>query len=123
MLDNARQAEIFARRVLVIAEIYGVLAAGSLYFTYAPDPHRLMYFAFAGIVIVFQGVFLIIARDPRHYAALLPLCVFEKISFAVPAMAFAARGQVGETMALAGAVDLLLAVLFIVAWRKIKLTA
>jgi len=116
-------AEMFTRRVLIAAAVYGFIGAATLYVTDAPDPHRLLYFAFAGIALVFQGVFLVIARDPRRYAAFLPLCVFEKLSFAVPALAFAARGQAGPTMALAGAVDLLLALLFVVAWRKMAATA
>lgn len=115
-------AEIFTRRVLIGAAIYGFICAGTLYFTAAPDPHRLLYFAFAGIALVFQGVFLVIARDPRRYAAFLPLCVFEKISFAIPALAFSARGQAETSMALGGAVDLLLAVLFFAAWRGMAKT-
>ena len=112
-------AERFARGVYIAAAVYGFLAAGSLYLTDAPDPHRLMYFAFAGIVIVFQGVFLVIAGDPRRYAAFLPLTVFEKLSFAIPALAFWGRGQATGSMALGGVVDLVLAVLFFVAWRRI----
>ena len=118
MADRATRAERFTRRVLVGAAIYGFIGAGTLYLTDAPDPHRLLYFAFAGIALVFQGVFLTIARDPRRYAAFLPLCVFEKLSLGIPALAFAARGQTETAMALGGAVDLVLAALFVVAWRK-----
>ena len=113
----------FARRVYLGAAVYGVIGAATLYATDAPDPHRLLYFAFAGIAIVFQGVFVVIAGDPRRFAPLLPLTVFEKLSFAIPALAFAARGQAGPAMALGGAVDLLLAGLFLLAWRTIARTA
>jgi hypothetical protein len=115
-------AETFARRVLIGAALYGFIGAATLYFSPAPDPHRLLYFAFAGIALVFQGVFLVIARDPRRYAAFLPLCIFEKLSFAIPALAFGARGQAEAAMALGGAVDLVLAVLFIIAWRRMAAT-
>ena len=123
MSDKAAAAERFTRRVMVGAAIYGFIGAGTLYFTDAPDPYRLLYFAFAGIALVFQGVFLVIARDPRRFAPLLPLCVFEKLSFGIPALAFAARGQAETAMALGGAVDLLLAGIFMLAWRKMTLTA
>ena len=123
MPDKATRAERFTSRVFVAAAIYGFIGAATLYFTDAPDPHRLMYFAFAGIALVFQGVFLVIARDPRRFAPLLPLCVFEKLSFGIPALAFAARGQAEQAMALGGAVDLLLAGLFVMAWRKMAATA
>jgi hypothetical protein len=122
LADRAHAAERFTTRVFTLAAIYGFIGAATLYFTDAPDPHRLMYFAFAGIALVFQGVFLVIARDPRRFQPLLGLCVFEKISFAVPALAFAARGQAAPSLALGGAVDLLLAVLFAVCWRRMAIS-
>lgn len=109
-----------ATRVFAIAALYGFVAVPSLYFTDAPDPHRLMYFAFAGIALVFQGVFVMIARNPRHYAALMPLCVFEKLSFGIPAIAFAARGQADAMTGLGGAIDLVFAAAFFISWRRMK---
>ncbi len=108
----------FASRVFLGAALYGFVAAATLYFTDAPDPHRLLYFAFGGIALVFQGVFVVIARDPVRFEPLMPLCVLEKLSFAIPALAFYALGRAERSMALGGAVDLLLAVLFVIAWRR-----
>lgn len=122
MPDTADTTATFARRIYLVAAIYGFLAVPVLYFTEAPDPHRLLYFAFAGIALVFQGVFLVIARDPLKYAAFLPLTVFEKISFGIPALAFWSQGQAADDMALGGAVDLLFALLFAVAWFKVRTT-
>lgn len=123
MPDTPQAAVTFTRRVYVIAAIYGFLAVPQLYFTDAPDPHRLLYFVFAGIALVFQGVFLVIARDPQRYAAFLPLTVFEKISFGIPAIAFWLQGQTGSDMALGGLVDLLFAGLFIIAGLKMRKVA
>ncbi|GAA5056988.1 hypothetical protein GCM10023208_21960 [Erythrobacter westpacificensis] len=123
MPDTPNSAVTFARRVYIIAAIYGFLAVPALYFTDAPDPHRLLYFAFAGIALVFQGVFLVIARDPRRYAAFLPLTVFEKVSFGIPALAFWSQGQAADDMALGGAVDLVFAALFVAAWLKMRKAA
>jgi hypothetical protein len=108
----------FARRVFIGAALYGFVGASTIYFTDAPDPHRLMYFAFAGIALVFQGVFLVIARDPIRFQPLMPLCVFEKLSFGIPALAFYARDQAPAGMALGGAIDLVLGALFFIAWRR-----
>jgi len=121
--DRDKTAVTFARRVYIVAAIYGFLAVPVLYLTEAPDPHRLLYFAFAGIALVFQGIFLVIARDPLRYAAFLPLTVFEKVSFGVPALAFWSQGQAADDMALGGAVDLLFAALFIIAWLKMRKVA
>lgn len=123
MPDKSIAAERFTSRIMIAAAIYGLIGASTLYLAEAPDPHRLLYFAFAGIALVFQGVFLVIARDPRRFQPLLPLCFFEKVSFAVPALAFAARGQATPSLALGGAVDLLLAVLFVLCWRKMAASA
>lgn len=120
MSDSSASTVTFARRVYIGAAIYGFLAVPVLYFTEAPDPHRLLYFAFAGIALVFQGVFLVIARDPKTYAAFIPLTIFEKISFGVPALAFWSQGQAADDMALGGAVDLLLAALFTLTWLKMR---
>jgi hypothetical protein len=116
-------AATFARRVYIGAAIYGIIAIPQLYFTDAPDPHRLLYFAFAGIALVFQGVFLVIARDPVKHAAFVPLTLFEKLSFGVPALAFWSQGQAPDSMALGGAVDLLLMLLFGMAWLKLRKAA
>lgn len=119
-MSDPKAAATFARRVYIVAAIYGFLAVPVLYFTQAPDPHRLLYFAFAGIALVFQGVFLVIARDPLKYAAFLPLTVFEKVSFGVPALAFWSQGQAPDDMGLGGAVDLVFALFFLLAWVKVR---
>ncbi|MCB2067505.1 MAG: hypothetical protein KDE15_12800 [Erythrobacter sp.] len=120
MRNNLESAATFARRVYIGAAIYGFLAVPSLYLTDAPDPHRLLYFAFAGIALVFQGVFLVIARDPLKYAAFVPLTVFEKLSFGVPALAFWSQGQAADSMGLGGAADLVLMVLFGFTWWRLS---
>ncbi|MGX7952251.1 hypothetical protein ACWPM1_06745 [Tsuneonella sp. HG249] len=48
----------------------------------------------------------------------MPLTIFEKLCFGVPAVAFYLRGQVDASAAVFGAIDLLLAALFTVAWRR-----
>jgi hypothetical protein len=46
--------------------------------------HPEYYYGFVGIALVFQFVFLIIARNPVKYRALMPVSVLEKLSFVVP---------------------------------------
>ena len=123
MPDSSLIAVRFARSVYLAAAIYGLLAVPPLYLTDAPDPHRLMYFAFAGIALVFQGVFLVIARDPRRYRAFVPLTIFEKVSFGVPALAFWSQGKAESAMALGGAIDLALAAVFTVVWLRLRKVA
>jgi hypothetical protein len=108
----------FASLVFLLAAIYGIPASLTLFLTDAPDPHRLLYFAFGGIAVVFQLVFLVISRDPVRFLTLMPLSVLEKLSFGVPALVFYFRGQTEPSLALGGAMDLVLTVFFLIAWRK-----
>ncbi|MDF1834196.1 MAG: hypothetical protein P1U62_04850 [Alteraurantiacibacter sp. bin_em_oilr2.035] len=117
-VEAVPSADLFAQRVFLIAGAYGFVAVPIIYFTDAPDPHRLMYFAFAGIALVFQGVFIVISRNPGRYAPLMPLCIFEKLSFGVPAVAFWSRGQAEMNLGLGGIVDLVFAALFFIARRR-----
>ena len=110
----------FARRIYFWAAVYGIVALGLAYFQPVPDPWHLTHLGFVGTAMVFQGVFLVIARDPQRFAPLMPVTFFEKLCFGVPAIAFAARGQVPAASAAFGAIDLALMALFIVAWWKVR---
>ena len=115
MQVSARQAT----RVFRIAAIYGVLVLAPLYLAPVPDPWRVTHFGFIGLALVFQGMFWIIARDPLHYRALIPIAVWEKLCFGIPAVAFVLRGQADAIVAVFGAIDLVWGAAFYVVWRKL----
>jgi hypothetical protein len=108
----------FASRAYRWAAIYGIVVLALAYFQPVPDPWHLTHLGFVGTALVFQGVFLVIARDPVRFAPIMPVTLFEKICFGVPAVAFALRGQADPVSGVFGAIDLALAVLFFVAWRR-----
>jgi len=110
--------EKFASRVYFWAAVYGIPVLALAYFQPVPDPWHLTHLGFVGTALVFQSVFLVIARDPRRFEPLMPVTVLEKLCFGVPAVAFAVRGQADAAAAVSGGIDLLLAALFIVAWRR-----
>lgn len=110
--------EKFASRVYFWAAIYGIPVLALAYFQPVPDPWHLTHLGFVGVALVFQGVFLVIARDPRRFEPLMPVTVFEKLSFGIPAVAFWAVGKDDILGAVFGGIDLLLAMLFLVAWRR-----
>lgn len=111
--------ERFASRLYFWAAVYGIPVLALSYLRPVPHPWHLPYLGFVGTALVFQGVFLVIARDPRRFAPLMPVTVFEKLCFGVPAVAFFARGQADLPTAIAGAIDLILGTLFFVAWRRL----
>lgn len=110
----------FASRLFRIAAIYGVIVLLPLYFVAIPDPHRLTLVGFAGVTLVFQGLFWIIARDPLRFLPLVALSVFEKLAFGVPAIAFWARGQTDGLTAAFGAVDLVMSAAFALAFIRLR---
>ena len=112
--------EKLASQIYFWAAVYGFVVLGLAYFQPVPDPWHLTHLGFVGTAMVFQGVFLVIARDTQRFAPLMPVTFFEKLCFGVPAIAFAARGQVPPVSALFGAIDLLLMALFVLAWWKVS---
>jgi hypothetical protein len=110
----------FASRVYRWAAIYGIVVLTLAYFQPVPDPWHLTHLGFVGTALVFQGVFLVIARDPQRFEPLMPVTLFEKLCFGIPAVAFAARGQVPAMSAVFGGIDLLLAALFAIAWMRLR---
>lgn len=110
--------EQFASRVYRWAAIYGIPVLLLAYFQPVPDPWHLTHLGFAGTALVFQGVFLVIARDPRRFQPLMPVTFFEKLCFGIPAVGFALTGQNEAMTGIFGAIDLALFALFFVAWRK-----
>ena len=110
----------FAGRVYRWAAIYGIVVLAAAYFQPVPDPWHLTHVGFVGTALVFQGVFLVIARDPLRFEPLMPVTLFEKLCFGIPAVAFAARGQVPAMSAVFGGIDLLLATLFAIAWIRLR---
>ena len=110
----------FASRVYRWAAIYGIVVLALAYFQPVPDPWHLTHLGFVGIALVFQGVFLVIARDPQRFEPLMPVTLFEKLCFGIPAVVFWARGQADGLTATFGAIDLLLGALFFAAWVRLR---
>lgn len=118
----------FARRLFNIAGIYGLLVLVPQYFMEAkngrdyPPPinHPEYYYGFVGVAIAWQVLFLILARDPKRYRLMIIPAILEKLSFAIAAFILYAQQRLGTTMLLAASIDLLLGVLFIVAFAKLS---
>ena len=109
----------FARRLFLIAGVYGVLALLPQYFKAPPATHREFYYGFIGVALAWQFAFFIIARDPVRYRAIIWPSVFEKWSFAIAAFILYGQGRLDPLMLAAAAIDLLLGILFLVALRTI----
>jgi hypothetical protein len=109
-----------ARSIYRGAAIYGVIVLLPAYLIPVPDPYKLTQVGFVGLALVFQGLFWIIGGDPMRYRRLVPLTIFEKVCFGIPAVAYCLRGQTDVVTGAFGAIDLVLAVLFVIVWTRLR---
>jgi hypothetical protein len=116
----------FARRVFLVAGIYGLIVLTPPLFleeqTGRDNPpaitHPEYYYGFLGIGLAWQVLFLVIAADPlRLRPAMLP-CVLEKLSFGVAVTTLFLLGRVDAIVFGFSLVDVVLGVLFVLAYVR-----
>jgi hypothetical protein len=115
-----------AKRVFVAAGIWGVLVVFPLYFLESTineqQPPRIThpeyYYGFAGVTLVWQILFFLIARNPIKYRSIMLVAILEKMSYVLPVSLLFATGRVPSVVFLVGLPDLVWATLFAIAYRK-----
>ena len=116
----------FARSLFSIAGIYGLLVLLPQYFLEAktgrdfppPITHPEYYYGFIGVALSWQVLFLILARDPVRYRAMMIPAVLEKATFGVAAVVLFLLGRVSAVMLGFGIVDLIFGAFFAIAYAK-----
>ena len=112
----------FARRVFLLAGIYGIVVLLPQYFVEwgldlpAPIAQPEHFYGFIGVALSWQFVFLLIARDVERYRPLMLMGVLEKLSFSLAVVMLYAADRVSAGVLGAGAVDLALGALFVLAF-------
>jgi len=118
----------FAKYVFFISGIYGVLALVPLYFLennprFVIPPavtHPEFYYGFIGVAFAWQVAFFIIAIDPVKYRTMMIPSMLEKLLFCGALFNLIAGGRVDFSMMSAGIADLIMAILFGVAFVRTK---
>lgn len=118
----------FARRTFLVAAVYGFLALLPQYVLETPLGAGLPgggmlarpehFYGFVGVALAWQVLFMMIARDPVRLRPVMLPAILEKVAFGVPALALVAAGRADVLIAVAGAIDLLFAAAFWVAYRR-----
>ena len=118
---------IFAKRVFTLAGVYGLLVIAPMYLLEPqmaamgrPLSHPESYYGFVGVTLVFQLVFLMIGRDPVRYRPIMLLAGLEKASFAGAVAPLYLLGRTPGIVAGFAAIDAILGLLFVVAWRRTR---
>ncbi len=114
----------FAKIVFRVAAIWGVLVITPLYFMFnligRNDPpaitHPGFFYGFIGAGLAWQIAFFIIATDPARYRPLMIPSVFEKFSYGIAVVILVMQHRMNSSDLIFGAVDLLLGVLFVIAF-------
>jgi len=116
----------FARRVFIGAGIWGLLVVPPLFFLYDTvgrmNPpaitHPEYYYGFAAITLAWQLAFLVMASDPLRYRPLMPVAILEKAGWVVTVTVLYAQGRVAANALPVGAADMVLGILFAIAFVK-----
>lgn len=116
----------FAKYVFYTAGIYGLVVLVPQYFLeektgrdYPPViTHAEYFYGFIGVALAFQIVFLMIARHPVKYRAMMVPSMIEKFSFVITVVVLYWQNRIAPVMLGAGLVDLVFGVLFVLAFLK-----
>lgn len=118
----------FAKSVFWIASVWGVLVLTPLLFLFdvigrkdpPPITHPGFYYGFAAVALCWQFVFFVIATNPLRFRPMMPLATLEKFSYATVVYVLFRQGRMHASELTLAGTDLLLGVLFLVAFVKAK---
>jgi len=121
----------FAKVVFWIAGIWGLLIIAPLYFLFdiigrqdpPPITHPGFFFGFVGLALAWQFAFFFIATDPARFRPLMLPSMFEKFSFGIAVVVLVLQGRTHSSDLVFAATDLLLGILFVLAYVKTPRTA
>lgn len=120
----------FAKWVFTIGGIWGVLIIAPLFFlegalaeATGPFSHPDAYYGFLASTLTWQFAYLLIGRNPVAYRPFMLLGALGKLLYAGATWALFAQGRIPVTVPLIASPDLLLAVLFVMAWFRTRPSA
>jgi len=116
----------FAKRVFLLAGIYGLLVMAPQYFLEGkigrdyppPITHPENFYGFIGVTLAWQLMFLLISRDPERYRLAMLPAIVEKFTFWPAVIVLYLQHRVAGSVLGFGIVDLVLGLLFIESFRR-----
>jgi hypothetical protein len=116
----------FAKIVFWIAGGWGVLMFTPLYFIFnligrqepPPITHPGFYYGFAGLALAWQFAFFVIATDPVRFRAMMIFGALGKLGWGIAVVVLYVQHRISAGDMALGIVDLVLAVLFLLAYFK-----
>ena len=116
------------RVVFLVAGIYGLIVLLPQFFlerkigvdTPPPITHPEFFYGFICVAVAWQVLFLIVSRDPIQFRPMMIPAMLEKIGFPIAVLVLYLQGRVSPTIFIPAALDLILLVLFIAAYRQTR---
>jgi hypothetical protein len=116
----------FAKIAFWVAGIWGLLVLTPLYFMFdlisrndpPPITHPGFFYGFVGVGLAWQVAFIIIATDPVRFRPLMIPSILEKVSWGASVIVLVLQGRMHKADLLFAGTDLLLGVLFAIAYLK-----
>jgi len=116
----------FAKIVFWVAGTWGFLIITPLYFLFdtigkqdpPPITHPAFYYGFAGLALVWQLTFILIARDPIRLRPIMIPAILEKLVWSVPVILLVSQERMRSSDLLFAAIDLSLGALFLIAYVR-----
>lgn len=123
-----RSAATAPRRIFQIAFAYGLVSLIPMFFLetalaqIAPPAitHPEFYYGFLVVTLVWQWLFLEIARDPAANRRLIPLAIAEKLLYVTTLVALFASGKVAASAMLPAVFDAGILAGFVYAHRRLR---
>jgi hypothetical protein len=116
----------FAKIVFWVAGIWGLVVITPLYFMFdligrndpPPITHPGCFYGFVGVALAWQIAFIFIATNPQRYRPLMIPCILEKIGYCSTIIVLVRQGRMHPSDLVFAATDLLLGLLFVIAYVK-----
>jgi len=116
----------FAKIVFRVAGIWGFLVLTPLYFMFdligrndpPPITHPGFFYGFVGVALAWQIAFIAIATDPVRFRPLMIPSILEKVGWSAAVIVLVVQGRMHKSDMVFAGTDLLLGVLFVIAYFK-----
>ena len=116
----------FARRVFVLAGVWGIVELTPLYFMFdaigrlrsLPITYPQFFYGFLAVTMAWQFAFLVIGSDPVRFRLMMIPSLVEKVGYIVTMGMLYAEGRIATIDMIVVAPDVLLALLFAIAFAK-----
>jgi hypothetical protein len=118
----------FAKRAFVGAAVWGIVVLTPLYWLVditgrpyaAPADYPHFFYGFLSVAMAWQIAFLVIGSDPIRFRPLMIPAILEKLGHVAGVAVLYGRGRISTLDAQGAIPDLLLAIVFIVAFVKTR---